>query len=197
VFGVVFRGAAYPSPPVGGPALKCLKVACRTVNVVPRSLWEGSYQNKAEIQSQPPPAEVGFWVACAGYGWPRPVVATTPRKTGACFSSALPKEGRSGRCLSRRSNPPYHWGYLNPCNWKNRGTASLCRLKSAKKDRRPLPKKTAEKSPPEGVRTGPVAEPRGLSPSLLRRSGEPLNVGLFFLSLPCVRLGGSAGRRKS
>lgn len=35
LFGVVFRGAASPSPPVGGPALKCLKVACRTVECGP------------------------------------------------------------------------------------------------------------------------------------------------------------------
>lgn len=41
MFGVVFRCAAYPSPPVGGAALKCLKVACFTVNGVPRILWEG------------------------------------------------------------------------------------------------------------------------------------------------------------
>lgn len=59
---------------------------------------------------------------------------------------------RSGRCLSRRSNPPYPWRYLNPWNRQNRGTASLYRPKSAKKDRRPLPEKRAGKSPPEGVR---------------------------------------------
>ena len=187
LFGVVFRGAASPSPPVGGPALKCLKVACRTVECGP-SQSTGRLALKQGADSVCAATRRSWFLGCVC--WLR--MATTssrnhpPRPNlGACFSIGFISR-RSGRCLSRRSNPPYPWRYLNPWNWQNRGTASLYRPKSAKKDRRPLPEKRAEKSPPEGVRSGLTAEPAGLSPSLPRRSGQPLNVGLFFLSLSHV-----------
>ena len=114
LFGVVFRGAVSSSPSVDGLALKCLKIACLTVNAVPRSLWAGFRLYGLRFGLSRPATEIGFWVACAGFGWPQPVVATIPSEEGVFFIGFI--SSRSGRCLSRRSNTLSAGGYLNLWN---------------------------------------------------------------------------------
>ena len=85
LFGVVFRGAVSSSPPVGGLALKCLKIACLTVECSPSESVGRFSLYGVKFGLTRLPADVGFWVACAGFGCRQPVVATHPPRRGRVF----------------------------------------------------------------------------------------------------------------
>lgn len=117
LFGVVFRCAVSSSPCFAGARLEVSQdcVFDRECSPSESAGRVSLYGVKFGLTRLP--ADVGFWVACAGFGCVQ-VRRATPLPhppEGACFSVGF-VECRSGRCLSRRSNTLSAGGYLNLWN---------------------------------------------------------------------------------
>ena len=114
MFGVVFRGAAYPSPCFAGARLEVSQDCVLDRESSPSESGGRFSLYGVKFGLTRLPADVGFWVACAGFGCGQPVVAYIPPEGGVFFVGFI--SSRSGRCLSRRSNTLSAGGYLNLWN---------------------------------------------------------------------------------